>query len=188
MNGPCSNAPRGLKLTQTGHSTSATLDRLSRLGDHVALARTGASPWMSEVGCGGLSAHVFLHDQDPQPTSPAKATAIRSPSFVKPFAAPAYPPCTSEQGLLYYASRYFAELLALCTPGDLADGALICSKIFLLSNSFVQFGQLRRCSLKEVSRVKSSNNLINVASFGLHVSVCRGRKRGGCARQQCWWY
>jgi hypothetical protein len=31
---------------------------------------------------------------------------------VKPFAMPACPPCTSEQGLLYYASRYFAGLLA----------------------------------------------------------------------------
>jgi hypothetical protein len=106
-----------------------------------------------------------------------------SPSFAKPFATPAYPPCTSEPGLLCYAFRYFAGLPAWCTPGDLADGAPIYSRIFPVSKSFVQFGQLRRCSLIEVSRVKSSNNLISAASFSLQVSVCRGRKRGGCRRQ-----
>ena len=41
------------------HSTSASLDRLSRLGDHVALARTGAPPWTSEVGCGGLASNRY---------------------------------------------------------------------------------------------------------------------------------
>ena len=49
-------AANSVEFDPIRHSTSASLDSLSRLGDHVNV-RTGAPPWTSEVGCGGLASN-----------------------------------------------------------------------------------------------------------------------------------
>ena len=50
-------AANSVEFDPIRHSTSASLDSLSRLGDHVNARRTGAPPWTSEVGCGGLASN-----------------------------------------------------------------------------------------------------------------------------------